>query len=133
MVLGEQALEHFAARAGADGVADAVVLGEVFNFVEVVRQVEVLPAVSIADGEVECDVQAAKFEKISETAGCSIGVTLRGLPDGRQGQVASVEEVVGRCQPKTKILHDPLTVIVILLSNRLHRSIPCCGEVQRQR
>ena len=59
VVLGEQALEHLAAGSGADGVADAVVLGEGLDFVEAVFQVEVLPAVGIADREVQLDVEAA--------------------------------------------------------------------------
>ena len=62
MVFGEQAFEDFLAGGGADGVADAVVFGEGFDFDEVVAEVEVGPAVGVADGEVEFAVQAAQFE-----------------------------------------------------------------------
>ena len=49
VVFGEQTLEHLASGGGADGIADAVVLGEGLDFVEAVLQVEVLPTVSIAE------------------------------------------------------------------------------------
>ena len=59
VVLGEQAFKYLAAGCGANGVADAVVLGESFYLVEVVLQFEVLPAVGIAHRGVERDVQSA--------------------------------------------------------------------------
>jgi hypothetical protein len=40
MVFGEEAFEDFLAGGGADGVADAVVFGEGFDFMEVVAEVE---------------------------------------------------------------------------------------------
>ena len=58
VVLAEQALEHLAAGGGADGVADTVVLGKGLDLVEVVLQVKVLPAVGIANRNVEGHVQA---------------------------------------------------------------------------
>lgn len=38
MVEGEEAFEEFLAGLGADGVADAVIFGEGFDFVEVVGE-----------------------------------------------------------------------------------------------
>ena len=62
VVFGEEAFEDFLAGGGADGVADTVVFGEGFDFDEIVAEVEVVPAVGVADGEVEFAVQAAQFE-----------------------------------------------------------------------
>ena len=47
----------------ANCVANAVILGEGLDLVEVVLQVEVLPAVGITHGEVELDVETAQFEQ----------------------------------------------------------------------
>ena len=81
MVFAEQALEHHAAGGGADGVAEAVVLGKGLDLVEVVLQIEVVPAVSIADGDVERNMQRAQFEQSLETEGYGIGVPLRNSGD----------------------------------------------------
>ena len=59
----QQAAQDFFAGGGADRVADAVVFGQGFDFVEVVAEVEVLPAVGVADGFVEFAVEAAQFEE----------------------------------------------------------------------
>ena len=63
MVFGEQTLDHFAAGSGANGIADTVVLGEGLDFVEAVLKIEILPAVFIADRDVELDVQAAQLKQ----------------------------------------------------------------------
>jgi len=63
VVFFEQAFEHLAAGGWADGVADTVVLGEGFHFVEAVVEIEVLPAIGIEDRYVECHVQAAEFDQ----------------------------------------------------------------------
>ena len=83
MVLGEQALEHLLTCGMADCVANAVILGEGLDLVEVVLQVEVLPAVGITHGEVELDVEPAQFEQRLEAGGGSVGVLLRHLRDRR--------------------------------------------------
>jgi hypothetical protein len=62
VVQGEQPTEEFFSGGGADSVAEAVVFGEGFDFVEVMLQREILPSVGIADGEVEFDVESAQFE-----------------------------------------------------------------------
>src|SRR5439155_20894750 len=53
VIEGEETAQDFLASRGADRVADTVVLGQGFDFVEVVTQVEVVPAVGVADGFIE--------------------------------------------------------------------------------
>lgn len=62
MVEGEQTAQDFLAGGGADGVTDAVVLRQSFDFVEVVAEIQVGPAVGVTDGVVQFAVQAAQFE-----------------------------------------------------------------------
>ena len=69
MVLAEQVLEHLAGGGGADGVADTVVLVKGLDLVEVVLQVKVLPALGIADRDVEGHVQPPQFEQGLESRG----------------------------------------------------------------
>src|SRR5439155_6087740 len=59
VIEGEQTTQDFLAGRGADRVADAVVLGQSLNLVEIVAQGEVVPAVGVADGFIEFPVQAA--------------------------------------------------------------------------
>lgn len=63
-VQGEQSFEDFLAGGWAYCKAEAVVFGEGFEFVEIVAQIEVGPAVGVADGDIEFAVQAAEFEEI---------------------------------------------------------------------
>ena len=59
VILSEQTLEYLATGGWTEGVSDAVVLGESLHFVKAVLKVEILPAIGIADLDVERDVQAA--------------------------------------------------------------------------
>ena len=59
VIEGEQTAQDFLTGRGANRVADTVVLGQGLNLVEVVAQVEVMPAVGVADGFIEYPVQAA--------------------------------------------------------------------------
>ena len=104
MILGQQALEDFFAGGGADGVADAVVFGEGFDFEEVVAEVEVGPAVGVADGEVEFAVQAAQFEDALVAGFGFRQRLLADLGDFGGGEVAGVEEVVdvGEAEPEAR-------------------------------
>ena len=68
VVFGEQTLEHLASGGGAEGIADAVVLGEGLDFVEAVLQVEVLPTVGVANREVQLDMQAAQLDQVVKTS-----------------------------------------------------------------
>ena len=61
MIKREQTAQDFFAGGRADRVADAVVFGQGFDFVEVVAEVEGLSPVRVADGFVELAVQAAEF------------------------------------------------------------------------
>jgi hypothetical protein len=62
VIEGKQTAQDFLAGHKADCVADAVVLGQGLNFLEVVTQVEDIPAVDVADGFIKFPVQAAQFE-----------------------------------------------------------------------
>lgn len=62
----KQAFEDFAAGFGVDGEARAVVFGEVVNFVEVVAEVEVCPAVGLEDGVVHPGMEATEFLDASD-------------------------------------------------------------------
>ena len=62
VIKGEQTAQDFLAGHMADCVADAVVLGQGLNFLEVVTQVEDIPAVGVADGFIKFPVQAVQFE-----------------------------------------------------------------------
>lgn len=58
----EQAAQRFFAGGGAYRVADAVVFGQRFDFVEIVAKIEIAPPVSVADHPVKFAVQAAQFQ-----------------------------------------------------------------------
>ena len=62
VIEGEETAQDFFAGRGADRVADAVIFRQGFDFVEIVAEVKVVPAVSIADSVIEFAVQAAQFE-----------------------------------------------------------------------
>ena len=94
MVQRKQEAQDFFAGGGADGVADAVILGKGFYFVEVMIEGKVMPAVSVADGEVEFDVKAAQFEQTFVTACGFFSGLFADYCDLRWGEVARVEEVV---------------------------------------
>ncbi len=113
MVFGEQALEDFLAGGGADGVADAVVFGEGFDFDEVVAEVEIGPAVGVADGEVEFAVQAAQFED-ALIAGFSFRQRLLADASDFGGRkVAGVEQVVDVGETEPEALHQGAAVFVV--------------------
>ena len=59
MVQGEEAAQNFLAGSGADRKADAIILRERFNVLQIVAEVEVPPAISVADGAIEFAVEAA--------------------------------------------------------------------------
>ena len=116
MVFGEQAFENFFAGGGADGVADAVVFGEGFDFDEIVAEVETIQTVSVADGDVEFAVQTAQFEDALETGfGFSNGF-LADLGDLGGGEVAAVEQVVDVGETKPELAHEGAAVFVVVLA-----------------
>ena len=113
MVEGEEALEDLLAGSGADGVADTVVFGKGLDFLEVVTEDEVLPAVGVADGGVESNMQAAEFENAAVTAFGFVSGLLADLDDQGGREVACMEEVVdvGEAEPKRK--HEGLAVLMV--------------------
>lgn len=74
MILRQQPFEDFLAGGGAEGVADAVVFREGFDLVKVVAEIEIGPAVGVADGAVEFPVEAAQVE---DTLVASLGFSRR--------------------------------------------------------
>ena len=50
VVESEEAAEDFFAGSGADGVADSIVFGKGFDFVEGMIELEVMPAIGITNG-----------------------------------------------------------------------------------
>ena len=60
MVEGEETGEDFPAGGGGDGVAHAVILGEVINLVKIVGGVNIIPAVGGEDGKVHLAVETAE-------------------------------------------------------------------------
>jgi hypothetical protein len=61
VVLCEKPAQQFFASSRASRVTHAVVLGKRVYFMEVVPEIKVLPAVSVADREVELAMQAAQL------------------------------------------------------------------------
>ena len=115
MVFGKQAHEHLAAGGGADGVTVAVLFREGLDLVEVVFKVNILPAVGIANRDIECDVQPAQFEEGFQAGSGGAGILLRNLGDHLGRQVTGVEKVVGFGQAEPEGLHQCLTMRVVAL------------------
>ena len=132
VVLGEQALEHLAADGRADGVSDAVVLGESLDLVKVMLQIVVRPAVGIANRDVERDVQPTQFEQGLEARGGGMRVLLRDLGDHLRRQVAGVEEIVDLGQAEPEGLHQLLAMRVVALAGPREAGVSGlpepCGE-----
>ena len=58
----KQPLENFTTSVWVDGLADVVVFGEVFDFIEVVAKTDVLPAVGFENEVVHLDVEVTEFQ-----------------------------------------------------------------------
>lgn len=133
VVFGEQAFEDFFTGGGADGVADAVVFGEGFDFDEVVAEIEVGPAVGVTDGEVDFAVQAAQFE---DALIAGFGFQHRLLADagdfgGRE--VAGVEQVVDVSEAEPEALHQGAAVFVVALAEGYKVWVSGLPETLRER
>ena len=116
MIEGEEPAEDFFAGGGADGVADTVVLGDVSTSWKSWPRSRSLPAVGIADGEVEFAVEAAEFEQALIPRRLLLGL-LAHFGDFRGREVAGVEEVVdvGEAEPERE--HQGLTVLVVTFAD----------------
>ena len=93
MVEGEEAFQEFLAGIGGDGVADTVVFGEGFDFVEVMAEVEVGPAIGGEDGFVQFAVEFTEFED-SLISGFGFLRFAADLGDDGRGEVTVMEKVV---------------------------------------
>ena len=117
VVLAEQVLEHLAAGGGADGVADTVVLVKGLDLAEVVIQVKVLPALGIADRDVEGHVQPPQFEQGLESRGGCGDVLLRNPGDPLRREDGGVEEVVDLAQAGRRVRPPCLFSVSIMLAH----------------
>lgn len=109
----EEAGEEFFAGGGGDGVAGAVVFGEGFDFVEVVAEGEVGPAVGVADGVVELDVEVAELPDALESVGGFGGIAFGNFGDLLRCETGGVEEVVGVGEADPEVEHELSAVFVI--------------------
>lgn len=135
MVEGKEAGEEGFAGGGGDGVAGAVVFGEGFDFLEIVGQGEVLPAVGGEDGLVEGDMEGAEgldagagfFGGEASGEGAVLGgdfvepvagLGALGMEGGEAAfEVAGVEEVVDVRQTEPEAEHEVAAVFVVAFAD----------------
>jgi len=135
VVEGEEAGEEGFAGGGGDGVAGAVVFGEGFDFLEIVGQGEVLPAVGGEDGLVEGDMEGAEgldagagfFGGEASGEGAVLGgdfaapvagLGALGMEGGEAGfEVVCVEEVVDVRQTEPEAEHEVAAVFVVAFAD----------------
>jgi hypothetical protein len=107
---------NFLAGRGADRKADAIILRERFNVVQIVAEVEVVPAIGVADGAIEFAVQVAQFEQTLVSELCFAWL-LADLGNQRGRQVTRVEEVVDVGETEPEQLHEGLTLLMVALTD----------------
>lgn len=115
MVEGKEAAQDFFARVGTDRVADAVVFGQVFEFVEVVIKTNVGPAVGGEDGLVHLSMEGVEFEK-ALISSLSFIRFAADLDDQSGSEIAGVKEIVDVGQAEPEVAHEGATVFMIALT-----------------